>query len=180
MSKPVKEMIMRDVLERVSGHDDAMVFSLRGISANDTNHIRSSLREKDIHVTIVRNTLAKKAFAGTGLEPLDPVLTGQSALAYGAESVVEIAREIVELVKQFPASELKGAVLDGQLFEGESGVTALSKYPTRNEAIANVVTLVLSPARNLVGQLSGPGGRIAGIIKSIEEKLESGESIAKE
>ncbi|MEO1717335.1 MAG: hypothetical protein AAFR76_09510, partial [Planctomycetota bacterium] len=72
-----------------------------------------------------------------------------------------------------------GAVLDGELYAGEAGVTALSKFPTRDEAIAKVVTLVLSPARNLVAQVKGPGANVAGLVKAIEEKLEKGEAIAK-
>jgi len=179
MSKPVKEIIMRDILERLGDHEDAMVVSLRGIDSNSTNRIRAELRTKSIEVTVVRNALAKRAFAGTPLGVLEPVLTGQSAFAYGGESVVEVAREIVELVKQFPEIELKGAVLDGQLYEGEAGVTALSKFPTRDEAIAKVVTLVLSPGRNLLGQIKGPGGRLAGILKAIQDKHEQGEAIAK-
>lgn len=179
MSKPVKEIMMRDYRERMGDHEDALVVSLRGISSNDTNHIRSSLEEKDIRVTVVRNRLFLKVFEGTGLSALEPVLTGSNAVAYGAESVVEIARAVVDLVKDFPGIEMKGAVLDGALYAGESGVDRLSKFPTRDEAIAEDVTLILSPGRNLVGAVKGPGSTVAGIIKSIEGKLEDGETIAK-
>ena len=70
-------------------------------------------------------------------------------------------------------------MLDGTLYEGEAGITALSKFPTRDEAIAQDVTLILGPGRKLVGAVKGPGSALAGIIKSIEEKLEKGESISK-
>lgn len=179
MSKPVKEMIERDYVSRIEGYDDAMLISIRGIGANDNNRIRGDLAKKDIRVTVMKNSLARRAMAGTGLEPLGKLLEGANALAYGSESVVNVAREIVELVKEFPGIELRGAVLDGQLFEGEEGVKALSKYPTRDEAIAKAVTLVVSPGRKLVGQVKGPGSNLAGIIKAIEEKLEKGETIAK-
>ena len=74
---------------------------------------------------------------------------------------------------------LKGAILDGQLFEGKAGCTELSKLPTKAEAIVQVVTLIVSPAKKLMGQIKGPGSAVAGIIKSIEGKLEKGETIAK-
>jgi ribosomal protein L10 len=93
--------------------------------------------------------------------------------------VVEVAREIVKLIKDMPEVELKGAILDGTLYEGKAGVTELSKFPTKDEAIANIVTLVVSPGRKLLGQIKGPGSNIAGIIKAIETKLEKGEAIAK-
>jgi len=179
MSKPVKEMMIRDYIERIGETEDALVIGLRGISSNDTNAIRAGLAKKDIRVTIMRNSLFGKAFGETSLAPLEGVMNGASALTYGAESVVEVAREIVGLLKEFPDIELKGAILDGMLFTGENGVRELSKYPTRDEAIAQAVTLILSPARNLVGAVTGPGSGLVGIIKSIEEKLENGEAIAK-
>ncbi|MEM1331769.1 MAG: 50S ribosomal protein L10 [Planctomycetota bacterium] len=179
MSKTVKSMIMDQYKERLGDLEDAMLISIRGIGSNDTNEIRKQLREKNISVTIVRNALFRSSFEGTKLEPLGSIMTGSNAIAYGAESVVEVAREVVELVKTFPDIELKGAVLDGMLFEGESGVDTLSKYPTRDEAIAQDVTLILGPGRKLLGAVKGPGGRLAGIVKAIEEKLEAGETISK-
>jgi large subunit ribosomal protein L10 len=179
MSKPMKEIMIRDYKSRIGDIDDAMLISLRGVSANNNNEFRSELVKSDIHVTVIRNKLFLQAYGDSKLAELSPLLTGSNALAYGAESVVEVAREIVKLVEKFPQIELRGAVLDGLLFEGEDGVKALSKYPTRDEAIAQDVTLILSPARNLMGAIKGPGGALAGIVKAIEEKLEKGEAIAK-
>lgn len=179
MSKPVKEMIMREYADRLGDTSDAMLISIRGVNAVDATKVRNELRKKDIRITVIRNALARRQFAGTGLEALTPLLKGPSALAFGGQSVVEVAREIVKIVEQFPGIELKGAVLDGTLFEGKKGVEELSKFPTRDEAIGQVVTLVVSPARNLMAQVKGPGAKIAGIIKAIEEKLEKGETIAK-
>lgn len=179
MSKPVKEMMIREYRDLLGDNENAIAIGLRGIESNDTNAIRSGLAKKEIRVTIVRNKLFGQAFADTSLEPLSSVLKGSSALAYGAESVVDVAREIVAMLKKFPDIELKGAVLDGMLFEGEAGVKELSKFPTREEAIAQDVTLILSPGRKLVGAVKGPGSNLAGIIKAIEDKLEKGEAIAK-
>lgn len=179
MSKPVKEMMIREYRDLLGDNENAIAIGLRGIESNDTNAIRSGLAKKEIRVTIVRNKLFGQAFADTSLEPLSSVLKGSSAVAYGAESVVDVAREIVAMLKKFPDIELKGAVLDGMLFEGDAGVKALSKFPTREEAIAKDVTLILSPGRKLVGAVKGPGSNLAGIIKAIEDKLEKGEAIAK-
>jgi len=179
MSKPVKEMMIREYRDMLGDNENALAIGLRGIESNDTNEIRSGLAEKQIRVTVVRNKLFGQAFGETDLAPLKEVMEGSTALAYGAESVVEVAREIVGLLKKFPDIELKGAVLDGMLFTGDAGVKELSKYPTREEAIAKDVTLILGPGRKLVGAIKGPGSGLAGIIKAIEEKLEKGEEIAK-
>ena len=179
MSKTVKQMIVHDYAERFGEESDIAVISIRGVGANDNNALRSTLRKKDIKVTVIRNALAKQQFAGGALEALSPVLEGPSALAYGGASVVEVARELVELVKEFPDLELKGAILDGEVFEGEAGLERLSKFPTREEAIAETVQLVLSPAQNLVAGVMGPGRNLASLVKAIEEKLEKGEEITK-
>jgi len=179
MSKSVKTMMIRDYQGRVEGVENATLISLRGVSSNNTNAIRKHLRTKQIKITVVRTALARKAFEGTSLESLDSIMEGACALAFGAESVVDVARELVDLVKTYPDIELKGAVLDGMVFKGEAGVKELSKFPTREEAIGKAVTLILSPGRKLMGQVKGPGGRLMGIVKSIEDKLEKGESISK-
>jgi large subunit ribosomal protein L10 len=179
MSKTVKGMILADYQSRLEGTSDAMLISIRGVKAIPTSKLRRGLAGKNIKITVIRNNLAKNTFKGTGLEPLSKLLTGSNAVAYGGQSVVEVAREIVKLIATMPEVELKGAVLDGQLFEGKAGVTELSKFPTREEAIGRVVTLVVSPAQKLVASLKGPGSNIAGIIRAIETKLEKGEAIAK-
>lgn len=185
MSKAVKGMILRDYKSRISiggaceSYPDAAVISIRGMKAIDTTKLRTGLRKKNIKITVVQNALARKAFTGSNLAALNDLLAGASALAYGGNSVVEIARELVGMVKTMPLLELKGAILDGTVFAGKKGVEELAKFPTREEGIAQIVTLVVSPGRKVAGQIKGPGANIAGIIKAIEEKLEKGEAIAK-
>lgn len=179
MSKPIKEMIVRDYKLRLEGASDAMLISVRGVKAIPTTRLRKDLAGKNIRVTVVRNALARRAFAGTPLEPLSKLLTGPNAVAYGGASVVEVAREIVKIVAEIPQLELRGAILDGQLFEGKQGVMELSRFPTREEAIAKAVTLIVSPGRNLLAQIKGPGATVAGLVKAIEDKLEKGETIAR-
>lgn len=186
MSKTIKNIIMRDYKSRVGALaedaeklGDAVLISIRGVKAVDTTKIRNNLAKKQIKITVIRNSLAKKAFQGTSLEALNDLLAGASAIAYGKTSVVEIARELVASMEKYPQLELKGALLDGTVFKGKAGVTELSKFPTRVEAIGQIVTLAVSPARKLMGQVKGPGSNVAGIIKAIETKLEKGEAIAK-
>lgn len=179
MSKPVKEMIIADYQQRFADVEGALVVDIRGVEANDNNALRLDLHSKDIRVTVIKNTLARKAFADTPLAPLDPALEGPSALAYGAESVVDVARELVNWAKKIELLDLKGAVLDGEFFAGKAGVQKLSEMPTKDEAQARVVQLVLTPGSNLVGAVTSPGAKLLGIVKEIGERLERGEEIAK-
>ena len=179
MSKPIKELMLADYQNRFGELSEALVIDIRGVAANDNNTLRLDLIKQDIRVTVIRNTLARKALTGTSLEPLVPALDGPTALAYGAESVVHVARALVGWAKKVEALELKAAVLDGQLFDGHAGVEALSKYPTRSEAIAQIVQLVLTPGGELVGCALGPGSHIMGIVDTMIDKLEKGEHITK-
>jgi large subunit ribosomal protein L10 len=179
MSKPVKEMIIADYQQRFSDVDSAVVIEVRGMNANDNNALRGELAKSNIRVTIVKNTLANKAFNGGPLEGLAPALSGPSALATGAESVVEVARELVRCAKEFDELELKAAILDGEFFEGADGVKRLSDFPTKEEAQAKVVALVLAPFKTVAGVVSAPGGNILGVVKEIQERLEKGEAISK-
>lgn len=179
MSKTIKSMIISEYRERIEGFQDATLISIRGVSSNDTNKLRKKLRDKKIEIAVVRNALARKAFENTGMAGLEPLLAGASAIAFGGQSVVQVAREIVGMLEEFPNLELKGAILDGTLFKGKEGVKELSKFPTREEALGRTVTLILAPAGKLVSQVKGPGSKLASIVKSIEEKLEKGETIAR-
>lgn len=182
MSKAIKNIMIRDYKSRVNvggeAAKDAVLISIRGVKAVDTTKLRNNLAKKNIRITVMRNALARKTFEGTSLSALNELLTGASALAYGSTSVVEVARALVDSMAKMPALELKGAVLDGTLFKGKDGVVELSKFPTKDEAIGQVVTLVVSPGKKLMAQVKGPGSNVAGIIKAIEGKLEKGETIA--
>ena len=181
MSKPVKNLITEDYKRRFDGLTGAVLVDVRGMESNDNNEFRAGLAEKQIKITVVKNSQAKRAFEGTDLEGLTEMLDGPSALVYPVSeetSVVNVARELINWAKKLETLEFRGALLDGIKF-GPDQIKALSEYPTKEEAQATVVTLLLSPARNLVGAVKAPAGNIAGILKTIQEKLEAGETIAK-
>jgi large subunit ribosomal protein L10 len=176
MSKPVKNLIANRYQGLFKDLDGAVLIDIRGIASNDNNAMRAALAAKGIRITVVKNALAKRVFTDGGLDALSGLLEGPSAVVYGGESVVNVARELVELTKKQPTLQLKGALMDGQVFAADE-MEALSKYPTRDEAQAQVVQLFLSPAKNLVAAVLGPGGKVASLVKTIEEKLEKGEAI---
>jgi large subunit ribosomal protein L10 len=179
MSKPMKEMIISEYQNRFGELDSAVLIEIRGMDANENNQLRGQLAEKQIKVTILKNSLARSAFKGGKLELLSDSLEGSTAIVTGADSVVDVAREMVRCAKEYVALELKAAVLDGELFEGNAGLKQLSDFPTKDEAQANVVAIALAPFKNVVGAASSPGSSLMGVVKQIQEKLENGESISK-
>lgn len=178
MSKLVKGLIEKQYARQFGDLDGAVLIDISGVKAGDNEAMRTDLNGKQVKVTVVRNALASRAFQGTALEGLKELLKGPNAMVYGGDSVVTVAREVLRWVKQVEALDVKGAIMDGQLFTAAE-VDALSKYPTREEAQAQVVQIILTPAQKLAGAIVGPGRKVASLIKAIEEKLEKGETIAK-
>jgi len=179
MSKLIKELLINEYKNQFEDVDEALLVDIRYLNAMQNTELRDGLRSNGVRVTVIRNRLIKPVIEGTGLNKFNPLLEGSNAVVYGEQSVVETARTVMDMAKKFKKMELKGAVLDGELFEGRKGVEQLSKFPTRDEAQAQVVQLVLSPAGSLVGAITSPGSQIVSILETIEEKLESGEEIAK-
>lgn len=178
MSKPVKEMMMRTYQQAFENVTDAVLVDIRGVDANTNNELRNGLAEKEIRVRVVQNALARKVFSDSPLEPISDLLEGPTAVVYGGESVVDVAREILDWAKKVKQVEVKGAIMEGAVF-GADEVDRLSKYPTRVEAQGQVIQVVLGPAGQVIGAATSAGSNIAGILSTIEEKLEKGESIEK-
>jgi len=172
MSKPVKNLIRKEIARRLEGVGDLAVVSVVGIDGNTTNALRGELLAKNIRVTVVKNSMARQAFADMGMAEMSDLLEGPCALAYGGESVVDVVREIFEKAKDIPALQVKGACLEGDLF-GPDRVDELSKYPTRSEALGRLSRAVTSPGANLAAAAIGPSAVLAGILKSLSEKEDS-------
>ena len=171
MSKKVKALVERDIKTRLGGVDGVAVVSPRGLDGHKNNQLRGKLRAKGLRMTVVKNTLARRAAAGTKIEGFDKLLDGPSAVIYGAGvAVPNIARFLVDAKKDNEKLELKGVFFDGEVYLGEKGVETASKLPTREEAIGNVLASILSPGRKLGGILKGQAGKVAALIKAVEDK----------
>src|SRR4249919_1492538 len=132
MSKYVKNLITKELTGRLKDIDGVAVINPRGIDGNQNNSIRRKLHEKKLRMTVVKNTLAKRAVG-------DGKLKGFDAVLYGQASIAEIARLILAEKKANDKLELRGVFFDGEIYAGDKGVEAASKLPTRVEAIANIV-----------------------------------------
>ncbi|HNX25819.1 MAG TPA: 50S ribosomal protein L10 [Phycisphaerae bacterium] len=172
MSKPVKTLIKQELAKRFDEVTSVAICGFTGLDSGSTYAMRTRLAEKGIKVTVVKNSLAKAAFKEAGLDIATDLLEGPCAVAYGADSIVSVVRELLAINKDMPAFTVKGAILDGDVFSGDEQVKALSKFPTREEALSQLVGCILSAGSNISGALMGPAGQIAGILSSIEQKGE--------
>lgn len=170
MSKPVKQMIRKELARRFAGVSSLAVVGFTGLNAEQTREMRSRLAGKNIQFRVVKNSLARQAFQDIGLSKAGELLEGPCAIAWGADSIVSVVRELLDIHKAAPTVTVKAALMDGDVFLGERDVERLSKYPTREEALGQLVQAILSAGANVAGCILGPAGQVAGILKAIEEK----------
>lgn len=170
MSKYVKELIKNDLAKRLEGVNDALLVDVIGLDANTTVKLRRHLREKNISLLVIKNSLARRATAGTSLENAFTGVTGTLALVWGAEDFVSLAKEITALAKQddYKAFEARGGVMDGEQLTADN-VDDISKWPSRTEQISILVGQILAPGANLASQLTAAGGALASQIEQIAE-----------
>lgn len=178
MSKRVKSLIEKELASKFQGMDGVAVINPRGINGSINNQMRRRFREKGVKMTVVKNTLAKRAAENTQLKGFDKLLDGPSALVYGKSSIATIARLVMDAKKANEKLEIRGIFFDGEIFDGDKGVEKVSKMPTREEAVANIIAALLGPGGKLAGALKGPGGKIGGILKTIQNKTEEPAGVA--
>jgi large subunit ribosomal protein L10 len=173
VSKYVKNLISEHLHERFKDVNEALLVNVVGLDAKADNRLRAELRRQKIQVVVVKNSLAARATAGTPLAAMFEGLTGTSAVCWGGEDIVHLAREVTRLAKAdlFPAFEARGGVLEGRRLSPEK-VEEISKWPSREEQLARLAGQILGPGAQLAGQLTGPASTLAG---QIAQKAEGDE-----
>jgi len=172
MSKPVKDLIRKVLMKRFDGISSMVVVGFSGLDGVATNRVRRRLLARDIRMLVVKNSLARQAFAALE-SPAANLLDGPCAVVYGSDNVVSIVRELLEIRKEAEALTVKAALLDGEVF-GAERIDELSKYPTRDEAAARLIACALGPAGKLSACVTGPGGRLVALVKTVEERRDDG------
>jgi large subunit ribosomal protein L10 len=176
MSKAIKDLLVDDLKHRLREVGDVIVVSLGKLDAQKTTALRQTLRKKQIHLQLVKNSLARRATAGTPLAPAMDNAAGMLALAWGGEDVVDLAKELDRISgdKQFEGFECRGGALDGGRL-GADDVKRVAKWPTRGEQLSILSGQISSLGSVLVGQILSAGGALAGQIASRVEDLEKAE-----
>jgi large subunit ribosomal protein L10 len=171
MSKLVKQMMISDLQAKLGDCREVLVVDVSKLTAVATNKWRISLFQKKIRVHGVKNAVARRALIDVGLGGVADVLKGPSAIIWGGEDIVSLAREIVANVKATKEIELKGGALGATSLSADQ-VEQLSKSPGRAELLSQISGLVLGTGGRLAAAIAGPGGRVAGCAKAIADKTE--------
>jgi len=175
MSKYVKQLITEHYRRRLQGVDSAVLVNVIGLDANRTRRLRKELADKNIHLMVVKNTLAARAFRGTPLEKAFENISGPTAICWGGDDIVTLAKEVVKFAKDedFAPFTTKGGVLEGEPLTPQQ-VEEISKWPSRQELLAQLVARLLGPASTLMSALAGPGSTLAGQLKQLAEGEKAG------
>ncbi|MDA7978050.1 MAG: 50S ribosomal protein L10 [Pirellulales bacterium] len=170
MSKYVKQLMTDHLKQQLDGVENVVLVTVEGIEANANVELRRTLRQKDMQLLVVKNSIARRATEGTALAPAFEGLNGTAAVVWGGTDIVDVAKEVVRLAKekQFEPFKARGGVLDGQKLS-ESDVVDVSKWPSRTEQLSILVGQILSPWQSLAGQLVGPSGALASQVKKKSE-----------
>jgi large subunit ribosomal protein L10 len=171
MSKYLKQLISDDLKKRLDGVSDLLVVDIAGLEANKNVELRKKLREKNISLLVVKNSLARRATEGTALAPAFEGVEGSAAVVWGAEDIVSLAKEVTKFIddKAFEKFAPKGGVMGGSKLAADD-VKKISKWPSRAEQLSILVGQILSPGATLSAQLLGPGAKLGSQIKKKSEE----------
>ncbi len=174
MSKYVKNLISQHVRDELQGVSDALLVNVIGLKATSNMKLRAELQSKNINLLVVKNSLAARALEGTPLAGLFEDVSGSTAVCWGAEDIVSLAKEITRLadVKEYEKFEARGGWMEGGRLTAAQ-VGEVSKWPSRQEQLSLLVGQILGPGGRLAAQLSGPGGMLAGQIKEKAKEEDS-------
>jgi large subunit ribosomal protein L10 len=176
MSKYVKNLISDDLRRRLRSVDDALLVNMVGLDATTSNRLRAELRQKNIHVLVVKNSLAARATEGTPLARMFAGLGGSAAVCWGADDIISLAKEVTRLARdeKFAPFAPLGGVLDGEKLS-PAQVFEVSRWPTREEVLGMLVGQILGPGGRLASQLISIGGALASQIEESAKKKEGAE-----
>jgi large subunit ribosomal protein L10 len=172
--KQKKQELIDSLAKDFSAAAAIYLLDFQKITVVQDNALRINLRKKGVYYKAAKNRLVKEALKKSSISGLDSYLKGAtSVMLGGADDPMLPAREVVEFHKANPdILNAKGISLDGSSLKG-SELENLAKMPGKKEILGQIISLTLSPGANLIALIKGPGSKIAGQIKALEEKLET-------
>lgn len=139
-----KKQMVAELSERIKGSCAGVVVDYKGINVADDTKLRKELREAGVVYTVVKNSILDRAAKDAGLEGLDPVLEGTTAIATSADDYVASARILGKYADAHKNFTLKSGYLDGEVISLEK-LISLSKLPSREVLLATVCNVFNAP-----------------------------------
>lgn len=161
-----KAPVLEEISAQVNGAQGVIVVNYSGLTVEQDTNLRKQLREAGVHYKVYKNTMMKRAFAGTPFEALNKDLEGTNAIAIGKDDATAPARIIAQFAKKAPKLEMVAGVVEDKYFD-KAGVAALADVPSREILLGR-----------LLGSMQSPIANFARVINQIAEK--NGGGVAEE
>ena len=171
MTKTEKQATIDTLTKKFSDANFFYFTDTSGLTVEKINQLRRICFEKGINLQVAKNTLIKKALVAGGKfsDDLDPVLHGPTAIMF-----TETGNVPAKVIKQFRAGgdkpALKAAYIDSAIYVGENQLEALINVKSKDELVGDIIGLLQSPAKNVISALKSSGGKLAGIVKTLQER----------
>jgi large subunit ribosomal protein L10 len=173
MTREEKAALIEDLKLKFENAQYFYVTDSSSMSVEKINKLRRICFDKNIQMHVVKNTLAIKAMesasAEKGYDKIYEALKGPSTILFSDTGNLP-AKLLEEFRKSNPKPLLKAAYIDTDVFFGDDQISVLAKLKSREELIGDVIGLLQSPAKNVVSGLKSAGGKLAGILKTLEER----------
>ena len=171
MRKEEKHEVVSALAEQMKEFGNFYIADTSDLTVAKINNIRRKCFENNIGIQVVKNTLIKKALEQLDgdVAPLFDVLKGSSSVMFSTTGNAP-AKLIKALRKEGDKPVLKAAYIDSTAFIGDNQLEALVNLKSREELIADIVALLQSPAKNVISGLQSGGNKLAGIVKTLQER----------
>jgi large subunit ribosomal protein L10 len=172
MKKELKNQIIENISAELKEYPNFYITDIAGLNAGDTSKLRRECFEKGIKLSVVKNTLFTHVLKASGnpeLEALVETLVGNTAIMYTASANAP-AKLIKDWQKKGEKPALKGAYVQECAFVGADKLEELVSIKSKEELIGDIIAMLQSPVKNVLGALQSGGQTIAGVVKTLEEK----------
>ncbi len=175
MTRAEKEAAVEELKGKFEKFNFFYITDSSTMTVAQVNDLRRKFFEKGVEMQVVKNTLAKKALeaiSDTQYQDLYDALKGPTALLF-----TETANMPAKVIKEFRGKDgerpiVKAAYIDSSVFVGDDQVGALASLKSKEELIGEVVTLLQSPIKTVLGSLQSGGNTISGLLKALEQRGE--------
>lgn len=143
-----KETLVQAAAEKFESAASVVIVDYRGLTVEEVTNLRKQLRDAGVEMKVIKNSILSRAAKKVGLDGLDEVFTGPTAVAFSNDDVVAPAKIIDEFAKDAKALEIKGGVIEGKVSSVEQ-ITALAKLPNREGLLSMLLSVLQAPVRNV-------------------------------
>jgi len=171
MKSSEKQVIINNLQEQIDSYDHFYLTDIAGLNAEDTSELRRLCFKQDVKLVVVKNTLLRKALESSekNTEEIYDALKGNTSVMFTTVGNVP-AKLIKEFAKKHKKPVLKAAFVEESVYMGAEQLDALVAVKSKNELIADVVALLQSPMKTVLGQLQSGGNIIHGVLDTLKEK----------